>query len=101
MSTTQAITFLQVAAAEEELTVSALADRCGVKHNTISKHLRDLGAINRRGEPSLGLITTVRRPNDDGRQRRVILTDRGVAVARAMAAIMKGHQSARSTPIVP
>jgi DNA-binding MarR family transcriptional regulator len=91
MTTTQAITFLQVAMAEGELTVSMLAAVCGVGPTTISKHLRDLGAINRRGEPSLGLITTMQRAHDDRRQHRVILTDRGVAVARIIVAIMKGE----------
>jgi DNA-binding MarR family transcriptional regulator len=99
MTTTQAITFTQVAVSEGELTVSVLAAQCGVGPTTISKHLRDLGTINRRGELSLGLITTMQRAHDDRRQHRVILTDRGVAVARIIVAIMKGqHLSLLSRP---
>lgn len=98
MTTTQAITFVQVAMSEGELTVSGLAAVCGVGSTTISKHLRDLGARNRRGEPSLGLITTMQRPYDDRRQHRVILTDRGVAVARMIVAIMKGQHPSPFRP---
>jgi DNA-binding MarR family transcriptional regulator len=88
MTTTQAMTFLHVAF-EEGLSVATLAERCGVRPHTISKHLRDLGPTNRRGEPSLGLITAVRKAHHDRRQYFVILTPRGTALARKMYAIMR------------
>jgi DNA-binding MarR family transcriptional regulator len=91
MTTTQAMTFLQVAMSEDELTVSTLAAMCGVAPSTISKHLRDLGTVNKRGEASLGLITTVQRAHDDRRLHRVILTDRGVVVVRMLMSLLKGQ----------
>ena len=88
ISLAQATTFLHVAW-EEGLTVSALASRCGVQPTTISKHLRDLGPINRDQEPGLGLITITKGDYGDQREHFVILTERGTAVARQMIAIMK------------
>ncbi len=81
-------TFLRVAC-EEGLTVSDLAKRCGVKPCVISRHLRDLGTINRHHEPSLGLITVIQCAHGDRRQRHVILTEHGAAIARKMIAILK------------
>jgi DNA-binding MarR family transcriptional regulator len=88
MSLPQAMTFIRVAW-EEGLTISELAKRCGVQPNTISKHLRDLGPIDRRQKPSLGLITVVQGVHDGRRLRHVVLTERGAAVARKMTAIVK------------
>lgn len=88
ITTTQAMTFLHVAF-EEGLSVSTLAERCGVRPHTISKHLRDLGITNRRGEPSLGLIEAVQKAHHDRREFFVVLTPRGATVARKMFAIMQ------------
>lgn len=96
ITTTQARTFLHVAF-EEGLSVSTLATRCGVRTHTISKHLRDLGPINRRGEPSLGLIEAIQKAHHDQREYFVILTPRGASLARKMFAIMR-HGFAPSDP---
>lgn len=96
ISTTQAMTFLHVAY-EEGLSISDLAECCGVRPHTISKHLRDLGPINRNGQPSLGLIATVQKAHHDRRVHFVILTPRGAALARKMFAIVL-HGFAPSAP---
>jgi DNA-binding MarR family transcriptional regulator len=85
MSTAQAMTFIRVAW-EEGLTVTELARRCEVQPNTISKHLRDLGSHGR--GRSLELVTTIQHLGDR-REHRVVLTARGVAIARTMIAIVK------------
>jgi DNA-binding MarR family transcriptional regulator len=98
MTLPQAVTFVQVMATEG-LTVSALAAFCGVKSHTISKHLRDLGPTKRNGEPSLNLIKTIQLPHDDGRERRVVLTEHGATVARHLIWIMKHPMPPRVPPL--
>jgi DNA-binding MarR family transcriptional regulator len=98
MTLPQAITFVQVMATEG-LTVSALAAFCGVKSHTISKHLRELGPTKRNGEPSLNLIKTIQLPNDDGRERRVVLTEHGATVARHLISLIKHPAPPRIPPL--
>jgi len=81
-------TFINIAI-EEGLTVSELAARCGMSGEVISKHLRDLGSINRRHGPGLGLVTVIQQVHGDRRERRVVLTHQGGTVARKVIAAMK------------
>ena len=81
-------TFLQVAA-EPGLTVTALAHRCGVGQTVMSRHLQDLGNINRRNKAGLGLVAVTQRVYGDRRERYVVLTHRGAAVARQMIAAIR------------
>jgi DNA-binding MarR family transcriptional regulator len=84
----QMVTFIQVCV-EEGLTVAELAKRCKVEPHLISRHLRDLGTLNRKNQPGLGLITVVQRFHGDKRERYVILTDHGASIARKVVALMK------------
>lgn len=93
MTGTQATTFLYVAMSPDELTVSSLATLCGVSPNVTSRHLKDLGTVKDRANPNLRLLTVIQRAHDDRRQHRVVLTDRGVMVARMLAEIMRGNSS--------
>lgn len=74
------ITFLRICE-EEFQTVSSLADKCGVEAVVMTRHLQRLGSVNRRGDPGLGLVTTVQGPYDL-RERRAVLTERGIKAAR-------------------
>jgi hypothetical protein len=78
-----AYTYLQVVF-EEGLTVSALAARCGVSHAVMSRHLRDLGNVNRHKKTGLELVAAcLRRPSRAARdpypkgRRRGPADDRG------------------------
>ncbi|APO56362.1 transcriptional regulator [Bradyrhizobium diazoefficiens] len=89
ISLSQINTFLHVAT-HEGLTVAQLAELCGISGAVMSRHLGDLGAYNRRREPGLGLVAMVQQIHGDRRERRVVLTDKGVAFARQVAAAMRG-----------
>ena len=80
-----AFTFLHVAY-DEGLTVSALATRCNVSNTAMSRHLRDLGSVNRHGKTGLELVTVTQRIYGDRREYRVILTQRGAMIARQIIA---------------
>jgi len=88
MTLSHLTTFINIAM-EEGLTVSELATRCGMNGDVISKHLRDLGAINRRRGTGLGWVTVVQQVHGDRRERRVILTHRGYTFARKVIDAMK------------
>ncbi|UWU78151.1 MarR family winged helix-turn-helix transcriptional regulator [Bradyrhizobium huanghuaihaiense] len=83
-------TFLNVAA-QEGLTVSELAARCGVSGEVMSKHLRDLGAVNRRHGTGLGLVAVVQQIHGDRRERHVVITPQGLDLVRQMMAVLKGE----------
>ena len=83
MTAQLAMTFLAVAA-DEGLTVTALAVRSGLSASTMSRHVQDLGHTNRHGQPGLGLVGSARRPHGDAREYQVFLTDRGAALLRQM-----------------
>ncbi|MGY2983391.1 hypothetical protein [Bradyrhizobium sp. USDA 4508] len=74
------LTFLRVAN-EEHQTVTSLAVKCRIEADVMTRHLQDLGAVNRHGQPGLGLIEMVDGLYDR-RERRAILTERGVQAAR-------------------
>jgi DNA-binding MarR family transcriptional regulator len=88
MTLSLASTFINVAE-QEGLTVSELAARCGVSGEVMSKHLRDLGTVNRRHGPGLGLVTVIQEVHGDRRQRRVILTHQGASFARQIIDAME------------
>lgn len=80
-------TFLKVAT-NEGLSVSELAIKCGVSGAVMSKHLGELGARNRRGGAGLGLVAVIPKSHWD---RQVILTDKGIAIARQAIAAVRGE----------
>lgn len=87
----QAKTFLMVAM-EEGLGVGEYARKAGANPFVMTRHMLDLGELNRRHEPGLDLVHT--KPNPmNRRQHQVFLTPRGVALAtsihRAMAPASK------------
>lgn len=90
MTLSLANTFLNVAA-QEGLTVSELAVRCGVSAEVMSKHIRDLGAVNRRYGTGLGLVAVVQEIHGDRRQRYVVITHEGVALIRQMRAALRAE----------
>lgn len=83
-------TFLKVAI-NQGATVSELAIECAVSSAVMSRHLGELGARNRRGGAGLGLIAVVPKSHWDQRERQVVLTDMGIAVARKAIAAMRGE----------
>jgi DNA-binding MarR family transcriptional regulator len=90
ISTAQARTFLSICA-EEGLTVSTLALKCGVEPFTISRHLRELGTRNRRGDTACGLVDVRDLELGDNRERYVFLSDQGVTLFRQMIVAFKGE----------
>jgi len=99
LTTAQAVTFLAVWA-EQGLTVSTLALRCGVEPQTISHHLRVLTSRNIRGVGGLGLLVVKdRRTQDDLRHRYVFLTERGSALAARMVEVMEVGRLRRIAPM--
>jgi DNA-binding MarR family transcriptional regulator len=91
-----AITYLQVTF-EEGLTVSTLAARCNVSNTVMSRHLRDLGSVNRHRRTGLELVALTQRAYGDRREYRVILTQRGAMVARQMIAALRPATGPRRT----
>jgi DNA-binding MarR family transcriptional regulator len=71
---------------QDGLTVSEIAQRCGVRKTVASRYLSDLGTVDRHGNPGLGLITMVLRVYGDRRQRHVHLTERGQQLVQQMGA---------------
>lgn len=82
-------TFLRIAASQG-LTVAQLAARRGVSGAVMSRHLGELGGRNRRGGAGLGLIAMVQKIHGDRRERYVVLTDKGVAVAHQLLIAARG-----------
>lgn len=84
-------TFLMVAE-EEGLGVGEYARKAGANPAVMTRHMLDLGEMNRRHEPGLGLVyTKVNIMNR--RQHQVFLTPKGVALAHAIhRALTKGRK---------
>lgn len=82
-------TFLK-AATNQGATVSELAVKCCVSGAVMSRHLGELGARNRRGGAGLGLVAVVPKSHWDLRERQVVLTDKGVAIARQLNVAARG-----------
>ena len=99
LSVAEASTFL-AAWAEEGLTVSTLAHRCGVDPQTISRHLRVLTARNIRGVDGLGLLLVKdSRTQRDLRHRYVFLSERGSGLAARMLEVMEDGRMRRIPPM--
>jgi hypothetical protein len=86
-----AVTFLHIVE-EEGLTVTALAYRCGVHPTVMSRHLQDLGTINRHGKRGLELVVLAQRAHWDRRERRAYLSEHGVNTARKIAEALRGDR---------
>ena len=88
LTTDQALTFL-TAWAEEGISVSVLALRCGVRPATVSRHLRDLSSRVINNEPGLEpLEITDRQVPRDFRLRHVYLTERGHRLAKRSVEVL-------------
>lgn len=85
MTTQLAQTFLAVAA-DEGLTVGALATKCGFSPTMACRHVQELSHTNRHRKPGLGLVATAQRVHGDRREIRIYLTEHGMAVFRQMKA---------------
>ncbi|WLB91329.1 hypothetical protein [Bradyrhizobium japonicum] len=83
-------TFLK-AATNQGLSVSELAAKRAISGAVMSRHLGELGQRNRRGGAGLGLIAMVQEIHGDHRERRVYLTDKGVALLHRVLAAIKGE----------
>lgn len=84
----QAKTFLMVAM-EEGLGVGEYARKAGANPAVMTRHMLDLGEMNRRREPGLGVVYT--RPNPmNRRSHQVFLTPKGVALATAIYRALAG-----------
>lgn len=95
----QATTFLAVWA-EEGLTVSTLARRCGVKPSTISHQLRVLTSRNIHGVDGMDLLVVQDERTKDLRHRYVFLTERGSALAARMVEVMEVGLRRRIHPMM-
>lgn len=83
-------TFLMVAE-EEGLGVGEYARKAGANPAVMTRHMLDLGELNRRHEPGLGLVHT--RVNlMNRRQHQVFLTPKGVALATAIHRALNGRR---------
>lgn len=82
-----AATFLLVASREGR-SLREYCDLSGVVESTMSRHLLDLGARNRRKEPGYGLIE-VRTDNDDLRKNVYKLTSKGINLLNTVISIME------------
>ena len=82
--TLQLVRSFLIIAAEEGLTVSALAIRTGASPTKASRHVQDLGNTNRHGRRGLELVTVAQRAHGDHREQRLYLTERGRALVRQM-----------------
>ncbi len=90
----QAKTFLLVAM-EEGLGVGDYARKAGANPAVMTRHMLDLGEMNRRHEPGLGLVYT--RPNPmNRRQHQVYLTPKGTALAHAIHRALMGRKGKAS-----
>lgn len=61
---------------EEGLAISEYARRSGVSLSVMSRHMRDIGDIDRYQEEGMGLVTTRQDPLDR-RNTQALLTDKG------------------------
>jgi DNA-binding MarR family transcriptional regulator len=98
LSYDQAYTFLAVWA-EEGLSVSMLARRCGIKPLTVSMHLRRLTSRVIRRKPGFDLLTVVDNKLSDLRLRHVFLTERGHRLAARMIEVMEKNPRKRICPM--
>ena len=86
----QAKTFLMVAM-EEGLGVGEYARKSGSHPGVMTRHMLDLGELNRRHEPGLNLVYT--KPNPMNRRiHQVFLTPKGVALASAIHRALAGRK---------
>lgn len=77
-------TFVQISLSEG-CTVGELAAKCDTDPGVMSRHVSLLGLKGRLGTNGLGFVALSQRVHGDRRERRVVLTDRGAAMAREMA----------------
>lgn len=80
-------TFMLVAT-EPGLGVTEYANKAGVTQTVMSRHLLDIGERNRHMEPGFGLVE--KRYTLNLRQSEILLTEKGIDVARKMARALKG-----------
>jgi DNA-binding MarR family transcriptional regulator len=89
MPATHIYSFLTVAL-EEGLGVYEYARRAGIPQTTMTRHLRDLGSMDRKRQPGLGLLVQSMDPLDL-RKHHTFLTPAGKAVAQKVIRILEGQ----------
>lgn len=77
---------LAVADHEDHPTFEQLGEAVGLSNSSISRSIRALGVVNRKGERGFGLVETFQDP-DDGRRFKVQLTQRGQALIRQIESL--------------
>jgi DNA-binding MarR family transcriptional regulator len=87
MPATHIYSFLTVAL-EEGLGVHEYARRAGIPQTTMTRHLLDLGSMDRKRQPGLGLLAQRMDPLDL-RKHQTFLTPAGKAVAQKVIRILK------------
>lgn len=85
-------------AEKEEQTVAELAAKCEVSPALMSRILRNLGNVNRHNRAGLGLVVLVQRVYGDRRERRVVLTERGVRAAELISIRLFGEAPSKIEP---
>jgi len=85
-------------AEQAEQTVAELAAKCEVSPALMSRILRNLGNVNRHNRAGLELVVLVQRVHGDRRERRVILTERGVRTAKLIFTILFGEAPSKIGP---
>ena len=81
MNVQTAIVFAHVAENQGQ-TVAELAERCDESAAVMSRHLKNLGSVNRRNRTGMELVTLVQRAYGDRREKRAVLTERGVRLSK-------------------
>ena len=83
------VTIFLMVVLDEGKSVSAYARALGIKdRRVVSRYLRDIGERARNGGPGLGLVTVKQHPKHSS-VRRVVLTAKGRAVAKAILQQMR------------
>jgi DNA-binding MarR family transcriptional regulator len=87
MPATHIYSFLTVAL-EEGLGVHEYARRTGIPQTTMTRHLLDLGSMDRKRQPGLGLLAQCMDPSDL-RKHQTFLTPSGKAVVQRVTRILR------------
>lgn len=86
--TIQVVHTLMLIALHEGASVTEIAKMSGFKLSTVSRNILDLGQLDRRRQPGLGLVETKIDPMEL-RKKQVALTPKGEALLRQVLDIMK------------
>jgi DNA-binding MarR family transcriptional regulator len=74
-------------AIDEGKNVGEYAEDSGLSHSSMSRHLLDIGSVQREGKPGLGLVQLDPSP-EDLRTHAAMLTPKGLQLARSVIRIL-------------